>query len=355
MLEQKVLVLWADPDSPNFGVRALAQGVLDSLPTESVVTFASHRRPLESGSLSLKRLGVAAFLPWGKTRSELASYDLIIDVGEGDSFASIYGAKRYAKMIASKLAAARAGGAFVLAPQTLGPWENSWTRVCARVVMKKADRVWARDSNSIDRASNIGITRASLASDLVFAIQDQPVSTRSERLVLNVSGLLWNDNPHVDHRRYRSAIQAVIESRLSDGRETILLPHVIAAGERDDDVSVARSLSRRYPELKVRIPNDLADARRTIAESDALVGSRMHACLNALSLGVPTVPLAYSDKFEALFRDLGYPYVLDLRSEQFSERPVLDLIGDAALRTSAIAARTEGQRRIADFAKKMEG
>ena len=104
----KVLVLWADPDSPNLGVRALAQGIRDLLPDSASVTFASHRKPLDSGSLSLKRLGIAAVWPWGQVKSELAQYDLIIDVGEGDSFASIYGAKRFAKMLAGKLAAANA-------------------------------------------------------------------------------------------------------------------------------------------------------------------------------------------------------------------------------------------------------
>jgi hypothetical protein len=44
-------------------------------------------------------------------------------------------------------------------------------------------------------------------------------------------------------------------------------------------------------------PPDLDDARSIIAGSRVLVGARMHACLNALSTGVPAIAMSYSRKF----------------------------------------------------------
>ena len=346
----KVLVLWADPDSPNLGVRALAQGIRDLLPDSASVTFASHRKPLDSGSLSLKRLGIAAVWPWGQVKSELAQYDLIIDVGEGDSFASIYGAKRFAKMLAGKLAAANARRPPILAPQTLGPWESAWSRSAGRLAMKKAKAVWARDSDSLARARAAGFEGVMLGSDLVFAIRDQPERTPSNGLVLNVSGLLWEENRHVDSRVYQATVRTIIEKQIERGSPVSLLPHVLAGGERDDDTEISEMLGSEYPDLKVHRPTTLGAARSIVAGATVLVGSRMHACLNALSLGVPTVPLAYSDKFDSLFRDLGYNDVLDLRSNDFRVEAVLDLVGDNQLAISARRARAEGQRRIAKFA-----
>ena len=40
----------------------------------------------------------------------------------------------------------------------------------------------------------------------------------------------------------------------------------------------------------------------------------MHACLNALSVGTPAIPLAYSRKFEPLLSDLGWSHTVDLRT-----------------------------------------
>ena len=46
-----------------------------------------------------------------------------------------------------------------------------------------------------------------------------------------------------------------------------------------------------------------------------MIGSRMHACLNALSVGTPAIPLAYSRKFAPLLGDLGWAHVVDLRTQ----------------------------------------
>lgn len=46
---------------------------------------------------------------------------------------------------------------------------------------------------------------------------------------------------------------------------------------------------------------------------DFFAGARMHACIAAVSSGVPVYPLAYSRKFNGLFVEtLGYPEMGDL-------------------------------------------
>jgi hypothetical protein len=58
------------------------------------------------------------------------------------------------------------------------------------------------------------------------------------------------------------------------------------------------------------------------------IGSRMHACIAALSQGVPTVGLAYSDKFRGVFESLGLErLVADLRALEAGE--VVEIIDGA--------------------------
>ena len=69
-----------------------------------------------------------------------------------------------------------------------------------------------------------------------------------------------------------------------------------------------------------------------VASCRLVIGSRMHACLNALSVGTPAIPLAYSRKFEPLLADLGWRRTVDLRRNEHtvalalrhSEAPELD-------------------------------
>ena len=57
-----------------------------------------------------------------------------------------------------------------------------------------------------------------------------------------------------------------------------------------------------------------------IGQCDFFVGARMHACIGALSQNIPTVPIAYSDKFVGIMESIGLQSVVaDPRSMKESE------------------------------------
>ena len=47
---------------------------------------------------------------------------------------------------------------------------------------------------------------------------------------------------------------------------------------------------------------------------DFFVGARMHATIAAISSGVATVPFSYSRKFEGLYYNLQYKYIVSARN-----------------------------------------
>jgi polysaccharide pyruvyl transferase WcaK-like protein len=57
----------------------------------------------------------------------------------------------------------------------------------------------------------------------------------------------------------------------------------------------------------------------------------MHACLNALSVGTPAIPLAYSRKFDSLMRDLGWEHTVDLRTDSDAVNSVLAILDHPGL------------------------
>lgn len=53
---------------------------------------------------------------------------------------------------------------------------------------------------------------------------------------------------------------------------------------------------------------------------DFFVGARMHATIGAFSSGVPVVPMAYSRKFNGLFKDtLQYDAMVDMKVQDTNE------------------------------------
>lgn len=323
----RVLVLWADNRSANLGVRVLAEGArsvaLATYGPGTEVVF-QDLGPNEEGfrvSTDLVKKDLAR--PRGPIKTWLRQFDAVLDTGAGDSFTDIYGRNRFARMAYTQLAARRVGLPVVLLPQTIGPFDDKLNRVVARRALKRASVVVTRDHTSESYARSLGRKDVIRSTDLVFSLPSvqQP---KSRDVVLNVSGLLWGSDKHVDSKKYRNYVNDFITELVSRGRHVSLLPHVLDNSTPDNDMIPIRELERtRHGEVDVLIPESLDEARRAVASASLVVGSRMHACLNALSVGTPAVPWAYSRKFKPLLDDVGWEYTVDLRS---ADNPVAETL-----------------------------
>lgn len=315
--ELQVLVLWADDTSPNLGVRALGRG------TEALV-----RRVWPHAEVTFQNYGHrSSHMPFGRLRSLvreqvsgrhgmqkwLSGFDLVIDTRSGDSFSDIYGLKRHTIMSVVAACVVRAGVPMAFGPQTIGPFNTVRGRLLARGSLRGARLVMARDAESLAEANKLRRSPSVLATDVVFAIDVPSVETTRD-VVLNISGLLWNPNPHVDFQRYRNVVNKLHEVLTLQGRGITLLAHVLDSGNIDNDVpAIAEFVDLTGTTAEVCIPNSLAGVRSVVASAKVVIGSRMHACLNALSVGTPAIPLAYSRKFEPLLRGLQWNHTVDLR------------------------------------------
>jgi len=173
------------------------------------------------------------------------------------------------------------------------------------------------------------------SSDLVFALGAEKPSGDHD-VLLNVSGLLWHENPHVNHLHYRQSITTLVQGLKERGRRVTALPHVLSNSSGDDDSAILHDVATIVDE--VATPKDLREARAIIGGAELVIGARMHACLNSLSQGVPAIPWAYSRKFTPLLGDLGWASVVELRSAKGEPAvETLALIDGFAPKMSAVA------------------
>jgi colanic acid/amylovoran biosynthesis protein len=358
----RVLVLWADDESPNLGVRVLARGTAElvrSVWPDAEITFHNYgsRRP----ELPIGRL---RSLLWERVRGAkgmqnwLRSFDVAIDTRSGDSFTDSYGLHRLATMSAVGIFASQTGTPVVLGPQTIGPFRTRRGRALARASLRSASFALARDSASAAVSSSLGFPLRPATTDVVFSLPVPLVATTRD-VILNVSGLLWQPNPHVDSASYRDLLLRLAIRLRAEGRLVCLLAHVVRSGNDDSDVAAANELAAAIEEadqagsVQVIVPEGLDDVRRVLASARVVIGSRMHACLNALSVGVPAVALAYSDKFVPLMHDLGWTHTVDLRDGADALEGVITQLASAEahdtamLRKEAQIARHEGELALA--------
>jgi colanic acid/amylovoran biosynthesis protein len=169
--------------------------------------------------------------------------------------------------------------------------------------------------------------------DVAFALpydRRQRSDSGAVEVGVNVSGLLFGGGhtglnefgmqiSYADYtRRLIKALsaRAGVSVKLLAHVNSVLMPH-------EDDRRIIDQLAAEFDGIE-RV-GDFAspsEAKSYISGLDFLIGGRMHACIAAISSGVPVVPVAYSRKFTGLFEG-----VLDYRHTV----PVTGLDTDAAV------------------------
>ena len=193
--------------------------------------------------------------------------------------------------------------------------------------MNRSRMTFARDALSLAYAKDLGVRRLSEASDVAFRLPatapQAPLNSAKVKVGLNVSALLYFGGYNrsnmfglsVDFAEFVNLVLTELAGR--EDLEVHLVPHVLPTNsEVEDDEALCRRLAEAHPGVIVAPSfTDPSQAKGYIAGLDFFAGARMHACIAALSSGVPVAPLAYSRKFGGLFGSLGYDATIDLKTE----------------------------------------
>lgn len=286
----------------------------------------------------------------------LLSMDFIGDIRGGDSFSDIYGLKRFMFGCLPDIIILLLGKDLYLLPQTYGPYRSPLAKKVARFIIARSRSVLSRDREGLDVLRDIlgptaGERQVSLCPDVAFTLR----SIRPEHMVitppivggpkvpligLNVNGLLYNggytrNNMFGLKFDYRTFVHTLV-SRLLDTTEAhiLLVPHTFAPeGHVESDNAASADVLRVVSEHSkgrvhlVEAQYDQFRIKGIIGLCDFFVGSRMHACIAALSQGIPTVGVAYSRKFGGVFDTIDMDSTV-LDATKLDMQSVLSQIAD---------------------------
>ncbi|MHC4326635.1 MAG: polysaccharide pyruvyl transferase family protein [Planctomycetota bacterium] len=343
-----ILNRWPDAEITLLGTRAADREQRLEISGREVRVRILHLRFCKNvflrshcGVLLLNAL-LLRLLPWRKVRNLLCRLnpyvkmfletDMAFDVTGGDSFSDIYGMRRFLVFgFLQKWIITQFGKELILLPQTYGPCRRPVTRMMARAVLKRASVVYARDRSGVEYVRGLlrnqdvnGKVR--FVPDVAFVLDPhkpdhidvgalEEVRTKDSIVVgLNISGLLFNGGyTHANmfslKINYRELIYSVIDFLMKDKRVLVLLvPHVFTPSRTVEDDpgacrDVYRKLSKEYPGriFLTQGRYNHNDIKYIIGLCDFFIGSRMHACIAALSQSIPAVGIAYSKKFQGVF------------------------------------------------------
>jgi colanic acid/amylovoran biosynthesis protein len=330
----RVGLLWHSVNSSNLGVGALTvsniaivEKVAAELKQDVSFVILGWKDPnpsqIDRPNVSMFQMRARDLIRPNGLFREVRACDFVLDISAGDSFADIYGERRFVFNTLSKLAVFLANRPLILSPQTIGPFKLAWARNIAKWLMRYSTAVITRDGLSTAYIEQFKLPHVTEATDVAFRLPfDSTPQPRGKRVKvgINVSGYLFASKQKQHNMvTLKSDYPVFVRSLISsfskiDECEVHLISHVI--GSREDDFRASEQLAEEFPNV-VLAPKfkDPSAAKTYISRMDFFCGSRMHACIAAFSSGVPVIPIAYSRKFSGLFGSLGYNESTDLLTQ----------------------------------------
>lgn len=282
---------------------------------------------IESLKIFLKKIQNRGFNP----EKIFKSADYIFDIGQGDSFAAIYGIQRFKRIDRIHKIARKYNKPYCFLPQTIGPFNSKLIEKEAVESIENATMCLVRDKQSLDYVLKNAPSQKQVEEiiDVAFFMpyEKKTFDYKYTHVGLNVSALLWHGGYTQNNQfelcvDYKGLIERIITYFLSkDNVKLHLISHVVT-GERhvENDYAVAYDLCEKFNSSNLILSPlflDPISAKGYIAGMDFFMGARMHATIAAFSSGVPVVPMAYSRKFNGLFVDtLQYKYVSDMKTQR---------------------------------------
>jgi colanic acid/amylovoran biosynthesis protein len=215
----------------------------------------------------------------------------------------------------------------VIFPSSLGPFKRRFDRFFIRVFLNRAKVIMVREPISRNNLLEIGVDTARIyeAPDVAFILPStaseqskQLLESKNQCLIvgINVSQLLTFEN-----KAYLDLMVKVADYLSTDiGATVVLIPHEIFLTQLneiplhsdkiggDDIVAVKKVYEKVKNKHKmIAITNEVEGdiIKGIIGQCDLFIGARTHSIIAALSMGVPTIGIAYSQKTPGIMRMVG--------------------------------------------------
>lgn len=209
--------------------------------------------------------------------------------------------------------------------------------------LRKVTKIVAREKATIDYLASIGVVdNVIFAPDPAFYVQ--PMQKRRIVTIDNVKKIGINLSPHSALYQYLNIEQA-IEIQAKEISELIkrfncqivLLPHVISPESDDNDYIYLEQIKSKIADnLQVSIvENDpgFIGIKDIIKECDVVISARMHCNINAVTCGVPTLFLAYSQKATGMINFVYNDKSLLMDIRDFNAETLIEKIGELLINT----------------------
>lgn len=261
---------------------------------------------------ALSYVGIAYTLPYDSLKW-IKSFDTVFSIG-GDIY-TLSSSGTYDKSLPLFLEQCQSSGLkYVLWGASVGKFEkNDNALTFFQRHLPKIDCIVARERNTVDYLKTLGCEKnVFLAPDPAYFVPCSVAGLKEsdKRWVVGInlsplSALYEYGDIALAIRNQSRAIAGLIEKK---NCSILLIPHVITSNANDNDLSylrlIQKDISPQYRDAVTLVDSDpgFVGIKRYLSRCDYVVAARMHCAINAITTGVPTLFLSYSEKAKGMSR-----------------------------------------------------
>ncbi|MDD3621772.1 MAG: polysaccharide pyruvyl transferase family protein [Methanofollis sp.] len=250
---------------------------------------------------------------------EYARADVIVDIS-GDSISEVTGFQGTLYHLLHLWIATKLRKKTVIYAQSVGPFP--YTKPFSKRLLNKTDLITLRGKISYDYLQNLKITNPPiyLTADVAFLME--PASEErideifeeikkdknSSFVGISVSNLI--SRYYGSYDEYTTLMAKITDFIITElHTDVIFIPHVTGPDKEKDDRIVGEHVYQKITNKKhvYLIKKDYSPQETwgIIKQGELFLGARMHACIGALSVGVPVINISYHHKSPEIMQMFG--------------------------------------------------
>lgn len=309
----------------------------------------SHNEFLKRGNLNLLQkawlwkygipLGDLAVLIPRRIRRKYGIFldseiDVVLD-SAGFSYGDQWGAASSIELAKLCKRWKKRGAKIILLPQAMGPFTTPEIIDAINIVADCSELICARDRVSYNYLVNVVGERKNIKLYPDFTNLLPGDFSTVDDLVNDSFCVIPNyrmiDKGHGGDGVYLSFLIKSVRYILENNHKVCFLVH-----EGQDDFKLAKAVVDGIGiDLPIIVEQDPLKIKGLLGSCKAVIGSRFHGLVSALSQGVPSIATGWSHKYEMLLEDYGFiEGVVDIHIPDSELYPKLDLIVDEEQRNT---------------------
>lgn len=241
-----------------------------------------------------------------KSRLGLVTYpqvDVILDAS-GFNYSDQWGLEKTETMLELADRSKKSGKKVIFLPQAFGPFENPKIRAAFARLLSLSDLVFARDEISYQYLLEISTDTSNLSiapdfTNMLKGVEPATLPADIQRRVCIIPNIRMLDKTSGEiSRSYFHFLESSIKFSRERGLNPLLVVHETC------DLELASALQEKVDaSLEVIVKENPLVLKGLIGHAYAVIGSRFHGLINALSQGVPCVATGWSHKYRMLMND----------------------------------------------------